>query len=163
MCYSNLLRCSINFPQAISVRPFGPAVNSWRREWDSNPRVSCPTLGFRDQPGMTTSVSLQGIMEAQTSFKDRVLEEVRKIPKGSVASYGQIALFAGKPRGAREVGWILNRWGDDGITPWWRIINAKGYISIKHNEISALEQKRLLENDGIEVGKNFSVSKSYFI
>ncbi len=31
----------------------------WRREGDSNSRVSCPTLGFRDQPGMTTSVSLQ--------------------------------------------------------------------------------------------------------
>ncbi|KKS50703.1 MAG: hypothetical protein UV16_C0007G0071 [candidate division WWE3 bacterium GW2011_GWE2_42_25] len=69
MCYSNLLRCSINFPQAISVRPFGPAVNSWRREWDSNPRVSCPTLGFRDQPGMTTSVSLQGIRRSTENPK----------------------------------------------------------------------------------------------
>ena len=102
-------------------------------------------------------------MEAQTSFKDGVLEEVRKIPKGSVASYGQIAFFAGKPRGAREVGWILNRRGDDGITPWWRIINTKGYISIKHDEISALEQKRLLEEDGVEVGEDFSVSKSRFV
>lgn len=102
-------------------------------------------------------------MEAQTSFKDRVLKEVRKIPKGRVASYGQIALFAGKPRGAREVGWILNRWGDEGNTPWWRIINTKGYISIKHNEISALEQKRLLEEDGIKVGEDFSVPKAYFV
>ena len=102
-------------------------------------------------------------MEAQTSFKNRVLEEVRKIPKGSVASYGQIALFAGKPRGAREVAGILNRWGDEKGTPWWRIINAKGYISIKHNEISALEQKRLLQEDGVEVDEDFSVSKSRFI
>ncbi|AHB40639.1 TPA: DNA methyltransferase [candidate division WWE3 bacterium] len=102
-------------------------------------------------------------MEAQTSFKDKVLEEVRRIPKGRVASYGQIALFAGKPRGAREVGWVLNRWGDEKDTPWWRIINAKGYISIKHNEIPALEQKRLLEEDGVEVGEDFSVSKAYFV
>ncbi|KKT26852.1 MAG: methylated-DNA-protein-cysteine methyltransferase [candidate division WWE3 bacterium GW2011_GWA1_43_94] len=78
-------------------------------------------------------------------------------------SYGQIALFAGKPRGAREVGWVLNRWGDEKDTPWWRIINAKGYISIKHNEIPALEQKRLLEEDGVEVGEDFSVSKAYFV
>ncbi len=99
----------------------------------------------------------------QKSFKDRVLEEVRKIPKGRVASYGQIALFAGKPRGAREVGWILNRWGDEGGTPWWRVINSKGYISIKHNEISALEQKRLLEEDGVDVEEDFSVAKSWFL
>ena len=99
----------------------------------------------------------------QKSFKDRVLEEVRKIPKGRVASYGQIALFAGKPRGAREVGWVLNRWGEEDNTPWWRVINSKGYISIKHNEISALEQKRLLEEDGVDVEEDFSVAKSWFL
>ncbi len=99
----------------------------------------------------------------QKSFKDKVLEEVRKIPKGRVASYGQIALFAGKPRGAREVGWVLNRWGDNDKTPWWRVINAKGYISIKHREIPALEQKRLLELEGVGVGSDFSVSKIFFI
>jgi methylated-DNA-protein-cysteine methyltransferase-like protein len=102
-------------------------------------------------------------MRPQETFKDRVLIEVRKIPKGRVASYGQIALFAGKPTGAREVGWILNRWGDDGITPWWRIINSKGYISIKNNEISALEQKELLQEDGVPVKEDFSVSKDRFI
>ncbi|GIW69318.1 MAG: hypothetical protein KatS3mg101_0065 [Patescibacteria group bacterium] len=99
----------------------------------------------------------------QKSFKERVLEEVRRIPKGRVASYGQIALFAGKPRSAREVGWILNRWGDDGKTPWWRIINAKGYISIKNPKISAQEQKILLEKEGIEVNKNFGVDPKKFI
>lgn len=99
----------------------------------------------------------------QKSFKDKVLEEVRKIPKGRVASYGQIALFAGKPRGAREVGWVLNRWGDDGKTPWWRVINVKGYISIKNTEIPAIEQRRLLSKDGVEVDRDFYVNRKYFI
>ncbi len=97
------------------------------------------------------------------SFKDRVLKEVKKVPYGKVTSYGRIALLVGQPRMARQVGWILNRFGNDGKTPWWRVINGKGYISIKNSEISAVEQKKLLEDEGIEVREDFSVDldKSY--
>jgi methylated-DNA-protein-cysteine methyltransferase-like protein len=89
-------------------------------------------------------------------FSDLVIKIVKTIPKGKVASYGQIALIAGEPRAARQVGWILNQ-KSDGQTPWWRVINNSGRISIKHPEISALEQKELLEKERIKVTKNFEI------
>lgn len=91
----------------------------------------------------------------ETKFKDRVLAVVEKIPSGKIASYGQIALYADFPRAARQVGWILNRFGDD--VPWWRVINNSGRISIKHSEISAQTQKELLENEGVIVTTLFEI------
>ena len=96
-----------------------------------------------------------------TPFKERVCKIVKTIPYGKIASYGQIALMAGIPRAARQVGWVLNQLGSDEI-PWWRIINNKGYISIKNNEYSALEQKTKLEAEGIVVGKNLTVDISKY-
>jgi methylated-DNA-protein-cysteine methyltransferase-like protein len=90
-------------------------------------------------------------------FSDLVLEIVKTIPKGKVASYGQIALIAGQPRAARQVGWVLSQKSDE-QTPWWRVINNSGRISIKHPEFSALEQKELLKKDGVKVGKNFEIN-----
>ncbi len=89
-------------------------------------------------------------------FSDLVLQIVKTIPKGKVASYGQVALMVGEPQAARQVGWVLNQKSDE-QTPWWRVINNSGRISIKHPEISALEQKAMLEKEGVKVGKNFEV------
>ena len=92
-----------------------------------------------------------------SKFKDNVIRAVRIIPKGKVASYGQIATIVGIPRAAIQVGWVLHICGDDGITPWWRVINSKGYISTKCPEHTPNTQKELLEKDGVSVGKNLSV------
>jgi methylated-DNA-protein-cysteine methyltransferase related protein len=90
------------------------------------------------------------------SFPDTVLAIVKSVPKGRVVSYGQVALMAGRPRAAREVGWILNQRSDD-KTPWWRVINNSGRISIKHPEYSALLQKELLEKEGVKVSDDFEI------
>ncbi len=90
-----------------------------------------------------------------SSFKEKVLQTVKEIPTGKVTSYGQIALYCDSPRAARQVGWILNRYGDE--VPWWRVINNSGRISIKHSEISAQMQKELLEDEGIKVSKLFEI------
>ena len=77
----------------------------------------------------------------------------RRIPRGRVASYGQVAALAGIPRGARLVGWALH--AIDGTylhtMPWQRIINRVGMISTTCQTHEAHEQKRLLEKDGVEV------------
>ena len=44
--------------QELAVASKSNDIDFWRRGWDSNPCVGCPTLGFRDQPGMTASVPL---------------------------------------------------------------------------------------------------------
>lgn len=89
------------------------------------------------------------------SFRENVLNIVRKIPFGKVVSYGQVALLADNPRGARQVGWILHAMGLN--TPWWRVINNKGYISIRSNPELAIEQKIKLEQEGIIVDNNFNI------
>jgi methylated-DNA-protein-cysteine methyltransferase-like protein len=85
-----------------------------------------------------------------SKFTQRVIDVVSKIPRGRVVSYGQVAMYVGVPRAARQVGWILNRMTDVSM-PWWRVINNKGRISIKGSQYSADEQRRLLLKEGIDV------------
>lgn len=90
-------------------------------------------------------------------FKEKVIKFVQMVPRGKVASYGQIALYAGSPRAAREVGWLLNGYSDIEI-PWWRILNNKGYISIRGNMTADKNlQKKLLEAENIEVGEDYTL------
>ncbi len=85
-----------------------------------------------------------------TKFKNAVINVVARVPKGNVVSYGQVALYVGAARAARQVGWILNGLTDVSI-PWWRVINNTGRISIKGSQYSAQEQKALLIKEGIEI------------
>lgn len=84
------------------------------------------------------------------SFSDRVYEAVRRIPAGKVASYGDIAALLGTPRAARGVGWALNALDGDSDVPWWRVINKRGAISIRHPDVSPRVQRALLEDEGVE-------------
>jgi len=92
-----------------------------------------------------------------SKFTDQVIKIVRKVPYGKVVSYGQVSLMAGVPRAALQVGWVLHLSGEDGITPWWRVINNTGKISTKCIEHEANYQKKLLEKEGVEVRKNLKI------
>lgn len=90
-------------------------------------------------------------LNATASFRDRVLAVVRAIPAGRVATYGQVALLAGAPRAARQVGGILYRsTAADGL-PWQRVVNAAGGISTHKVGAGAL-QEALLRAEGVRVG-----------
>lgn len=91
------------------------------------------------------------------SFKDRVLDIVNKIPHGRVTTYGTVATMAGLPRGARLVGGLLHFSNEKNPIPWQRIINRHGFISTKCLEHPKALQKALLEQEGIEVSKDFMV------
>ena len=99
-----------------------------------------------------------------SEFKEKVIKVVLGIPRGQVASYGQVAVYVGIPRGARQVGWILNGLEGNTPVPWWRVVNNKGRISIKGSRYSAFEQKNLLENEGIPISKDliFEIEKYRF-
>ena len=92
-----------------------------------------------------------------SKFKDKVIEITRLIPKGKVINYGQVAIMAGSPRAAIQVGWVLHLAGDDGVTPWWRVVNKDGYISTKCFEHNKNMQKNLLEKDGVIVSKKLKI------
>ncbi len=100
-----------------------------------------------------------------SKFKDGVIKVVRLIPKGRVMSYGQVALYVGAPRAARQVGWILRGLDKDTPIPWWRVVNNEGRISIKHSRFHALEQKELLEDEGLKIAKDltFAIEKYRFV
>lgn len=92
------------------------------------------------------------------SFKERVIKIVSKIPKGKVTTYGTVATMAGLPRGARLVGEILHANGEKLNLPWQRVVNRHGFISIRSLEYPKEAQKALLEQEGVEVSKDFVVN-----
>lgn len=75
---------------------------------------------------------------------------IRRIPKGWVATYGQVAAMAGLPHRARLVGQLLRDLDTASELPWHRVINAKGEVSysISRNGSDAL-QRQLLEKEGV--------------
>ncbi|HRN19515.1 MAG: MGMT family protein [Trueperaceae bacterium] len=84
-------------------------------------------------------------------FRDAVLRVVRAVPTGKVTTYGEVALLAGKPNNARQVGAVLYGLRDaDGDVPWQRVINASGGIST-YKVGSGELQVALLRSEGVEV------------
>jgi len=87
----------------------------------------------------------------ETPFTQDVKKAIRSIPRGRVATYGQIAALAGREHGARGVAWILHSSSDAAGLPWHRVIGAAGRISLPRGRGFA-EQKRRLSAEGVAVG-----------
>jgi methylated-DNA-protein-cysteine methyltransferase-like protein len=81
----------------------------------------------------------------------RIYTIVRRIPKGTVASYGQVATLAGNPRASRVVGWALRTLKPTTNVPWHRVINKAGMISIENMHVPKDFQAMKLREEGVEV------------
>jgi methylated-DNA-protein-cysteine methyltransferase-like protein len=89
-------------------------------------------------------------MPAPRDTYRRIYATVSRVPRGRVATYGQIAAVAGLPRHARLVGYALNVLSPDTAVPWHRIINAKGEVSLRRNGLGHEElQQQLLRREGV--------------
>jgi len=77
---------------------------------------------------------------------------IRRIPRGRVMSYGDVAKAAGYPRWARRVGYALSALAEPAV-PWWRVINAEGRISLGKGRApeGADLQRDLLEAEGVYI------------
>lgn len=82
----------------------------------------------------------------------RIYAVVRRIPRGRVATYGQVARLAGLPGQARQVGYALSALADDAGVPWHRVINAKGQISRRKDSSYEKLQRALLKEEGVPIG-----------
>ncbi len=79
----------------------------------------------------------------------RIFATVRRIPRGKVAAYGQVAEWSGLPRQARLVGYALHASSADSV-PWHRVVNAAGVLSLgKLDPSGALTQRLRLEAEGV--------------
>jgi methylated-DNA-protein-cysteine methyltransferase-like protein len=100
-------------------------------------------------------------MSSQNFFQ-QVWKLVANIPRGKVATYGQLAYLLDSPRAARTVGWALHSTPEDLDIPWHRVINSKGCISMDCGEHSPDLQRALLEQEGILFDERGYVDLSVF-
>jgi methylated-DNA-protein-cysteine methyltransferase-like protein len=91
------------------------------------------------------------MVDDEGNISTRILNAVKNIPRGYVASYGHIAALAGSPRAARVVGWTLGALPQETDIPWQRVVNKDGYITIENLTYPKEEQARMLEAEGVTV------------
>ena len=82
------------------------------------------------------------------SVPEMILAAVRRIPRGKVCTYGDVAEVAGLPRRARLVGTVLRQTSGRGL-PWYRVINAGGRISFPVGSEAYARQRHKLEAEGV--------------
>lgn len=99
---------------------------------------------------MRKSMSTEPAKRVPDSSYQRIYRTVRRIPRGKVATYGQVAMLAGLPGHARQVGYALHALPPKSGVPWQRVINAKGEISLRSSTGEGGFQQALLEDEGVE-------------
>jgi len=101
---------------------------------------------------MTDRAALRhnGRMPAVAGSYARIYAVVRHVPRGRLATYGQIAKLAGLPGHARQVGYALHALPDDLAIPWHRVINAQGRVSPRGDPGWDHVQRQLLEREGVQ-------------
>ena len=99
------------------------------------------------------------------SINDRyknIYNVVSQIPKGKIATYGQVANLAGLPGCARMVGYALNTLPENNDIPWFRVINSQGRISRLPDPLLEEVQRQILQSEGVEICKNGRISLKDF-
>jgi methylated-DNA-protein-cysteine methyltransferase related protein len=94
---------------------------------------------------------------------DRIYAVVGRIPRGRVATYGQIAALAGTPGQARQVGYALAALPAGRRIPWQRVVNAQGRISLRGDGSGHdLLQRVMLRREGVRFGKTGAIALAVF-
>ncbi len=88
---------------------------------------------------------------------------VLRIPRGRVATYGQVARLAGLPSHARLVGYALNALHEGSRVPWQRVVNAKGTISLRRNGSGHdVLQRLILKREGVRFDRKGVINLEAF-
>src|SRR5437867_9907875 len=94
-------------------------------------------------------------------YRERVYKIVRRIPRGRVMTYGQIAYKLGEGYTPRTVGFVMH--GADDKTPWHRVINSQGRCSTTRVVLPSDKQQRMLEREGVKFDKSGRCELETFI
>jgi methylated-DNA-protein-cysteine methyltransferase-like protein len=88
-------------------------------------------------------------MVARSDSYRRIYAVVRRIPRGRIATYGQVAALAGLGGHARQVGYAMRALDADDAVPWHRVVNAQGSVSPRAEPGGDRVQQALLEREGV--------------
>ena len=109
--------------------------------------------GVTDRPHRALRLSRTPLRRARSrppaSIYQRIYDVVRRIPRGRVATYGQVAALAGLGGQARQVGYALHALPSHSLVPWQRVVNARGAISLGPRGGGDVTQRLMLEREGI--------------
>lgn len=97
-----------------------------------------------------------------SDFTKKVIEIIRKIPSGKVATYKQVAELAGKEHASRGVAWILNTCSTKYKLPWHRVLNSQGKISFPSKTYNFREQKNRLRREGVDIDASGALDLAKF-
>jgi methylated-DNA-protein-cysteine methyltransferase-like protein len=89
------------------------------------------------------------VVASRNNHYSRIYAVVRRIPRGRVATYGQVAQLAGLGGHARQVGYALHSMATERPVPWHRVVNARGEISRRSEPGGDAIQRQLLEREGV--------------
>ncbi len=92
-----------------------------------------------------------GRMHRKDTLFMRVYALVRRVPRGRVVTYGQVARALGMPHGARTVGWAMRVCPES--VPWQRVVNSRGEISLRPTA-GYQEQRTRLKEEGVRFGRD---------
>ena len=95
------------------------------------------------------------------NFFERVYEVVKRIPKGKVLTYGDVARAVGAPRCARQVGWALHSNPEPGVIPCHRVVFGDGRLTDGFAFGGKEVQKALLEAEGVQFENDIIDLKKY--
>ena len=87
--------------------------------------------------------------EPDPKYRERIYQIVRRIPRGRVMTYGQIAYMLGEGYTPRTVGFAMHG-ADERNTPWHRVINSQGKCSTGRIVLPPDKQQRMLEREGVK-------------
>jgi methylated-DNA-protein-cysteine methyltransferase-like protein len=106
-----------------------------------------------------TPISLHGTRNERAAVRTdpgriyrAIYATVRRIPRGRVATYGQVAALTGGSVSARQVGYALHALPGSTTVPWHRVINREGRISLPP-EAGGIEQQLRLAGEGVGIGQ----------
>jgi methylated-DNA-protein-cysteine methyltransferase related protein len=94
-------------------------------------------------------------------YRERVYRIVRRIPRGRVMTYGQIAVMLGEGYTPRTVGFVMHN--SDDRTPWHRVINSQGRCSTTKVVLPGDKQQRMLEHEGVKFDQNGRVDLATYL
>ena len=97
------------------------------------------------------------------SFYDKVYQVVKRIPKGKVATYGQIAAICGSPKASRAVGYALHSNPDPTTIPCHRVVNRFGMLTPSYVFGGIEQQKHRLIQEGVAVNSDNSINLSKYL